>query len=86
LVRVAVADLSDAGLIDLVGQTDDPVLLNTASAEVARRLSEPETNKPLFTQEPNAEPNASTRYELEGRIDVDGEPEVSVEASTSKAA
>lgn len=67
------ADLSNAALIDLVGQTDEPVLLNAASAELANRLSEPSQSQPLFVQEANALPDARTRYELEGRIDADYE-------------
>lgn len=74
LVRVAVADLSNAALIDMVAESDDPVLLKAASAELARRLAEPNTDKPLFIQVAKAEPDPITRCELEGRIEVEFEP------------
>ena len=75
LVRVAIADLSHTALIDLVGETEDSILLNAASAELVERLCEqggagPE---PLYTRPENAEPDSRTRYELEGRIEVEGE-------------
>ena len=71
LVRVAIADLSDAALIDLVGDTDDPILLNAASAQLADRLggsagAEP---APLYAQAADAAPDPATRFELEGRIE-----------------
>jgi predicted nucleic acid-binding protein len=48
LVRVAVSNLTDAALIDMVGRTDDTILLNAASAELASRLCDPIEAKPLF--------------------------------------
>lgn len=74
LVRVAVADLSNRALIDLVAETDEPVLLNAANAELTQRLCEPSKAMPLFIQEANTEPDLVTRYELEGRIEVIVEP------------
>ena len=74
LVRVAVSNLTDRALIDMVGETDDPILVIAASAELASRLCEPIEAKPLFTQAANAAPDPVTRYELEGRIEVEVEP------------
>ena len=83
LVRVAVSNLTDTALIDMVGETDDPILLNAASAELASRLCEPIEAKPLYTQEANAEPDVAARDELEGRI---GGPDEWIEESPAKAA
>jgi hypothetical protein len=88
LVRVAIVDLTDAALIDLVGETADPVLLNAASAELADRLggSASAEPAPLYTLAAGAAPDAVTRYELEGRIEVEGEPVGPVEPGVAKAA
>ena len=86
LVRVAVSNLTDRALIDMVGETEVPILLNAASAELASRLCEPTTAKPLFAQEANAVPDAFTRDELEGHIEGIGGPEEWLEESPAKAA
>lgn len=71
LVRVAIADLSDSALIDLVGTTSDPIVLNAASAELAGRLGNLDAHQmPLFAAEPDSEPDAATRFELEGQIEL----------------
>jgi hypothetical protein len=74
LVRVAIADLSDTALIDLIGTNDEPILLNAASLELSRRLGSQSDSYalPLFSQEPGAEPDSATRFELEGKIESDG--------------
>lgn len=63
----AVAHLSNAALIDLVGKADETGLLNAASVESAGRLAKPRTGTPLYIQEVNAEPGAATRYEFRSR-------------------
>jgi predicted Zn-dependent protease with MMP-like domain len=88
LVRVAIADLSDGALIDLVGETDDPILLNAASAELEGRLGRFTGEKPTprYTQTAGATPDPATRYELEGRIEAVGEPVDPIGRRGAKAA
>lgn len=88
LVRVAIADLSDAALIEFVGQTEDPVLLNAGSAELVRRLElrNEASDQPLYVREPRAEPDPATRYHLEGQIEVQGQRIEEVERPSVRAA
>lgn len=71
LVQIAIADLSDEGLIEVIGVNNDPIILNAASAELTRRLGNLSDAfaLPIYVAEAGSEPDAATRFELEGRIE-----------------